>query len=189
MTFISQRNASSEDLCFDNDLALDCVLAVKARIAHECVLNNATPRDYACTFLAVVASPMLTLLMQIGDGGIVVDVGNGLEVPIVPTVGEYANMTNFITDDDAAEVLQVRLLPARVNKLAVFSDGLQRMALRMATNTPHEPFFEPFFRILAMATETDEERLSHELLQFLECAAVNDRTDDDKTLALAQWVG
>ena len=54
--------------------------------------QGAKARDYACTFLGVVASPSATLLMQIGDGGIVVDVGNGLEVPITPMIGEYANL-------------------------------------------------------------------------------------------------
>jgi hypothetical protein len=127
--------------------------------------------------------------MQIGDGGIVVDVGNGLAVPINPMAGEYANMTNFVTDENAIDVLAVAVLPARPAKVAVFSDGVQRLALNMATNTAHVPFFTPFFTVLATATAVQEDHLQAELARFLQSPAVNERTDDDKTLALAYWVG
>lgn len=48
--------------------------------------------------------------MQIGDGGVVVDFGHGLQLPLTPMVGEYANMTHFITDEDA--VSDWKLSPA-----------------------------------------------------------------------------
>ncbi len=169
--------------------AVECIQAVRDKIYVVADRNRQKARDYACTFLGVVASPVSTLLMQIGDGGIVVDVGKGLVVPITPIAGEYANMTNFITDEDAIDVLAVVTLPARANKVAVFTDGMQRLALNMATNTAHEPFFAPFFSILATAEEEQEDDLQVQLAHFLQSIAVNERTDDDKTLALAHWVG
>ena len=118
-----------------------------------------------------------------------VTVGNGLTVPISPMVGEYANMTNFVTDENAIDVLAVITLPARPDRVAVFSDGVQRLALNMATNTAHGPFFKPFFEVLSKATPEHEDQLQVELERFLQSPAVNERTDDDKTLALAHWVG
>jgi hypothetical protein len=104
-------------------------------------------------------------------------------------MGEYANMTNFVTDENAIELLAVRVLPALADRVAVFSDGIQRLALNMATNTAHTPFFTPFFTVLATATAAQEDYLQVELARFLQSPAVNERTDDDKTLALAYWVG
>jgi hypothetical protein len=62
---------------------------------------------------------------------------------------------------------------------------LQRLALNLATNTPHEPFFEPFFKVLSIVGENKEDELTAALVDFLKSERVNERTDDDKTLALA----
>lgn len=186
---VGQHYAQAVELTLDDHWALEFVQDVRSKIYAAADQHGAKARDYACTFLGVVASPLATLLMQIGDGGIVVDVGNGLEVPITPMAGEYANMTNFVTDENAVEVLAVAALPARPEKVAVFSDGIQRLALNMATNTAHAPFFAPFFKVLASATAAQEDQLQVELARFLQSPAVNERTDDDKTLALAHWVG
>lgn len=187
--FVAQHHNQSEDLILDDNWAQECVRAVRAKIFAAADQNQALARDYACTFLGVVASPFATLLMQIGDGGIVVDVGSGLEVPIRPMTGEYANMTNFVTDENIADVMEVMALPTRVDKVAVFSDGIQRLALNMTTNTAFAPFFAPFFKVLATATALQEDHLQTELARFLQSPAVNERTDDDKTLALAHWIG
>lgn len=185
--FVGQHYARTE-FALNDHWAVECIQAVRAKIYAAADQQGAKARDYACTFLGVVASPFATLLMQIGDGGIVVDVGNGLAVPITPMTGEYANMTNFVTDENAIDVLAVAVLPARPEKVAVFSDGIQRLALNMATNTAHAPFFTPFFTVLATAPAAQEDHLQAELARFLQSPAVNERTDDDKTLALAHWI-
>jgi hypothetical protein len=59
----------------------------------------------------------------------------------------------------------------------------------MATNTAHPPFFTPIFTGLATATAAQEDQIRAALAKFLGSPAVNERTDDDKTLALAHWVG
>lgn len=186
--FVGQHNAQAMEFALNDHWAVEIIQAVRAKIYAAADQHGAKARDYACTFLGVVASPFATLLMQIGDGGIVVDVGNGLEVPITPMVGEYANMTNFVTDENAIDVLAVAAVPARSEKVAVFSDGIQRLALNMAINTAHAPFFTPFFTVLATATAAQEDHLQAALARFLQSPAVNERTDDDKTLALAHWV-
>jgi hypothetical protein len=186
--FVSQEYRKAEDFCLTDQIAVECVQAVRAKIYEEADRRGSKARDYACTFLGVLACPDALLLMQIGDGGIVVDTGSGLTVPITPMVGEYVNMTKFVTDEDAIDVLSVVLLHARPEKVAVFSDGIQRLALNMSNNTAHTPFFSPFFSVLAKSTTDQEDYLQAQLENFLNSTAVNERTDDDKTLALAHWV-
>lgn len=168
-----------------DELAVECMMAVREVIYAHAESSGLTARDFACTFLGVICTTTTTLVMQIGDGGIVLDVGNGLEVPVVPMSGEYANMTHFVTDFDAINILVTKVYPAPVNRVAAFSDGLQRLALNMATNTAHEPFFAPFFKVLATVPPNQEDQLLGALVKFLGSADVNERTDDDKTLALA----
>jgi hypothetical protein len=100
-SFVIQHYAHAWETGLNDNWAVECIQAVRAKIYDAALQQGAKARDFACTFLGVVASPVSTLLMQIGDGGIVVDVGNGLTVPITPMVGEYANMTNFVTDQNA----------------------------------------------------------------------------------------
>lgn len=182
--FLAQK-CTLPDFVMNDDLAVELVLAVREIIYAKAAKKGVKARDYACTFLGVLSSSEGTLVMQIGDGGIVLDVGEGLHVPVAPMSGEYANMTHFVTDEDAVDVLVTKVFLERASKVAVFSDGIQRLALNMATNTAYEPFFAPFFRALATATPDEEDDLYSALVGFLSCSSVNERTDDDKTLALA----
>lgn len=179
------RKLQLAEFRLSDELAVECVLCVRERIYAGAESQALSARDFACTFLGVISTTFGTLVMQIGDGGVAVDVGNGLEVPIVPMSGEYANMTHFVTDEDAVNVLATKLYDAPTSRVAAFSDGIQRLALDMATNTAHEPFFAPFFKVLASATPDQEDQLQGALVRFLGSPAVNERTDDDKTLALA----
>ena len=172
----------------NDNFAVECVSAVRDRIYAQAEKVGSTARDFACTFLCVLSSSQGTLVMQIGDGGIVLDVGTGLNVPVVPMSGQYANMTHFITDEDAMDILVSKFFPGKASRVAVFTDGIQRLALNMATNTAHEPFFAPFFKALSMATSEQEDQLQNALVNFLNSESVNERTDDDKTLALAVLV-
>jgi len=171
-----------------DDLAVDCVIAVREKLYSRAEAVGARARDFACTFLAVISSEQATLVLQVGDGGIVLDVGNGLEVPVVPMSGEYANMTHFVTDENAVDVLVTKTFPGPAALAAVFSDGLQRLVLNMATNEAHKPFFEPFFRVLSEIPADKEDELNAALVRFLASPAVNERTDDDKSLVLAVQV-
>ncbi len=166
-------------------LATECILKVREKIYAVAESEGLKARDFACTFLGVLSFTLGTLLIQIGDGGIVIDIGNGLEVPITPMSGEYANMTNFVTDENAVNLMVTKTYPTIASRVAAFSDGLQRLALNMAENTAHEPFFDPFFKVLTTAKPEQEDQLNSALVRFLRSSAVNERTDDDKTLALA----
>lgn len=182
--FIAKKLKQGE-FGLSDTLATDLVAFIRERIYGKAEADGLKARDFACTFLGLLSSPMGTLVLQIGDGGVVLDVGSGLELAVVPMGGEYANMTHFVTDEDAISVLLTKAYANPALRVAAFSDGLQRLALNMVENTPHEPFFAPFFNGMSKATPEQEDQLQALLVKFLGGAAVNERTDDDKTLALA----
>ena len=179
------NDVASPEFELNDQFAAACAIAVRERICTRAEDDGLLARDYACTFLGVISTDNQTLVVQIGDGAIVLDAGNGLEVPIAPMAGEYCNMTRFITDDDAIAFLATRVYPAKALKVAAFTDGIQRLALNLAANTAHAPFFAPLFAALESAAPEHEDRLQSALAAFLGSTSVNARTDDDKTLALA----
>ena len=69
--------------------------------------------------------------------------------------------------------------------MALLTDGLQGLALRFASREAHGPFFEPMFARLRREARRGLDGLHGELARFLDSPAVNQRTDDDKTLVLA----
>jgi len=165
--------------------AHECICAVRAAIAKEAEQNNLAIRDFACTFLGLISTSTASLAFQIGDGAIVLDVGAGLIVAIPPMVGEYVNATYFVTGDDALAILQVRPYSSPVQRAAVFTDGLQALILDLSTSTPHAPFFDQQFAVVAGTRPDQEEELHQALRRFLASPGVNSKTDDDKTLVLA----
>lgn len=139
--------------------------------------------DYACTFLAVAASETEAFFAQIGDGAIVYASEQEFRLFAVPQQGEYANSTNFITDEAAADNLQFERIETRVEELALFTDGLQRLTIDFQSKRPHQPFFRSMFAPLR--AENAATNLEEKLSQFLDSPKINERTDDDKTLILA----
>jgi protein phosphatase 2C-like protein len=143
------------------------------------------PRDFACTLVAAIAGAAAAAFFQIGDGAVVIGAGESCEVVFWPDSGEYANMTFFTTDDDWTKHLQFDVRRMRVDELALMTDGLQRLALQFDTRTPHAPFFAPMFATLRKRSAGFAADLESELVAFLSSSAVNDRTDDDKSLVIA----
>ncbi len=143
-------------------------------------------REFAATALLAVASERQALFAQIGDGGIVMRRApdEPFEVATWPEAGEYVNQTFFVTDDDAAAHLVIRRV-ADVSDLIAFSDGLQSLALQLSTRTAFAPFFEPLVGVVRAAAPSANGELRESLLAYLNSGAVNGRTDDDKSLAIA----
>lgn len=111
------------------------MLREAAAVARDAVLiaaqqHGSEPRDLASTLLVVVVGPSGGGALQIGDGVIVVSDGaNGWCWVFWPQRGEYANTTHFLTDEDAAERLQIEQLVAKVTDVALMTDGLEPLAL------------------------------------------------------------
>jgi hypothetical protein len=164
------------------DDALDALRAARERVLDVAAEYEHAARDYASTLLIAVAAPDGGVAVQIGDGAIVVDDGE-LRAATWPAQGEYANSTHFLVEDDALDHVQCAELGA-VRRLALFSDGLQALALHYESRAAHEPFFAPFFSYLESSAKEDAE-IEAELRAYLESGSVNARTDDDKSLVLA----
>jgi len=170
---------------FGRALAEEWVTEIRQAIAAEAAGKKRAVSDYACTVSCALVSPGQSLFFQIGDGAIVVSRRDVFGVVFWPRPTPYANMTHFITDKDALDHLDVQVTAAPVYEVALLTDGLFRLALSCDRQVPHIPFFEPIFREIGRQGPRKCKTLSRQLGSFLDRAAVNERTDDDKTLVLA----
>jgi hypothetical protein len=145
-------------------------------------------KEFSCTFLGAILGASSSVFMQIGDGAIVVscpEEPDEYDWVMWPEESEFANMTYFVTGDDAEDHLQTAFVAGRVDEVALFTDGLQRLALHMATKSAHSPFFRHFFAALRSQPPGYSSELSEGLCAFLGSKQVLERTDDDKSLLLA----
>jgi serine/threonine protein phosphatase PrpC len=144
---------------------------------------NLRTREVACTALLAILGPASAAFAQLGDGAIVVGQGQDHRVVFWPEPAEYANATDFLTDDQFAALIRFETAPESIVEVAAFTDGLQRLALDFSARTAHPAFFRPLFNELRAVGEP--ESLMEPFRKFLDSDRVNERTDDDKTLVLA----
>ena len=169
------------------ETALEWLESIRNDISTQAAAAGVTPRDLACTLIAAVISPKAAAFMQIGDGGAVASTDSGeLQVVFWPEQGEFANTTFFLTAADAANRLRIEIINESIAEVALFTDGLQHLALRYDSKSVHGPFFRPFFARLR--ADEDWQELSQPLRGFLSSEGVTKRTDDDCTLVLAARV-
>jgi hypothetical protein len=163
----------------------DAFLAARDSLWNEAEARGVDPSALATTLVAVVATPERIVAAQVGDGAVVVrDPGGSiLALDTVVCRGEYLNETVFLTSPGALDLLPKTVREAPVSHLALLTDGLQLLALRLPVGSPHPPFFEPLFRFVEQ--EPDPERASERLRAFLAGPRIGARTDDDVTLLLA----
>ncbi|MGH9752341.1 MAG: PP2C family serine/threonine-protein phosphatase [Blastocatellia bacterium] len=150
--------------------------------------EGARIQDFACTLLAAVVWPDRAVYFQIGDGAIVEsrrDEPDRYTVVCWPQQGEYANTTNFLTDADAADKVFRDLRSGAIDEVAIFTDGMQRLALDYRARSAHAPFFAPLFAWLRPRLGGYSQELSDSLAVYLNSEKINSRTDDDKILILA----
>ncbi len=157
--------------------------------ARESLLQLADDEDaplqlFATTLTCVVATDGWLAVGRLGDGAIVAQMMDGSSwASGRPRRGEYANETYFLTMPEAVDAVEVQTAPQAARTIAVTTDGLLRLALKLPDYEPHTPFFQP---LLAFAAEaTDEQQANAQLADFLASERVCARTDDDKTLVLA----
>jgi Protein phosphatase 2C len=141
------------------------------------------PREVACTSLLAIIGPDSAAFAQIGDGAIVVGDGQSHRTVFWPEPAEYANATDFLTDDRFADFIRFETSTDSIVEVAAFTDGLQRLALDFAARTAYPAFFSQLFNELRNAI--DPQVLAGPFRDFLDSQRVNERTDDDKTLVLA----
>jgi hypothetical protein len=163
---------------------LAAALAARTAVEAEADLREIEVRELASTLILAAAYPSGIAVAQIGDGAAVVrDLGGELSAITIPQNGEYLNETIFLTSPSAVETAQVVVWRGQPAQFALFSDGLQTIALSAKESAPYAPFFEPLFRFANGVT--DQSRAELELAEFLKSPRFEQRTDDDLTLVLA----
>lgn len=176
------RECPSVDGVSDSTVSGWFALARRA-VALEACVQNVAVRDMACTLSLAVIGPDSAVLAQIGDGAIVIPQGDGYHVPLWPATGEYLNTTYFLTDSDYGEHVRVARHAARVDELALITDGLELLALKLATHSVNTAFFRPLLASLRRTPCVCRYRQA--MAGWLDSSQINARTDDDKTLVLA----
>jgi hypothetical protein len=141
-------------------------------------------RELATTLTCVVATAEWVATAQIGDGLVVTQSAAGeLQTVLPPQRGEHANEATFLTAAEAMAHLDITVRPSPVRAIAVSTDGLLRLALRLPAHEPYAAFFTPLFAFAAGAAQ--DAAASQQLGAWLASERVSTRTDDDKTLVLA----
>ena len=93
--------------------------------------------------------------------------------------------TYFVTDDPEPN-LHFISIDGEFSEVAVFSDGIERLALDFLNKSAFDGFFDPMFAPLAKLAPGRDRRLSASLRQYLDSPRITERTDDDKSLVLAR---
>ncbi|OIP71253.1 MAG: hypothetical protein AUK48_12695 [Oscillatoriales cyanobacterium CG2_30_44_21] len=159
----------------------DALVAIQA----EAESRQVNMRELSTTLLIVVATPDLVAAIQVGDGAIVVanQKGTAITLTTSPPIEESLDLATFLTSPNGIDSAQICLWEGKPAQLAMFSDGLQMLALQMPQGVAHAPFFAPLFKFIAESKDLDAAH--QELTGFLRSPRVCDRTDDDLTLLLA----
>ncbi len=169
-------------------LLVDAFAVARGAVEREAAELGASPGDLATTLILVVGTRQLVAVAQVGDGAaIVCDDAGEVGALTVPQNGEYLNETEFLVAPQALESIQWAVRRGEPAHVAVLSDGLEMLALKMPDGVPHQPFFDPLFRF--MADVGGEQEANRQLQEFLGSTRIRERTDDDVTLLLASVRG
>lgn len=158
-------------------------------IDHTTVISaslDKTPRDFASTLIFLASNGKETFVAQIGDScAVFKEQDTDIWIcPVWPTKGQYASTTCFVTD----RVVQLYFAEHKnnISRVALFSDGLEKLILDQRNRIASPGFLDPITNPLSNNLEGLNRKLSEEVKFFLGSERVLERTDDDKTIILAQ---
>ena len=148
--------------------------------------------ELATTLLGCITRGEETVVVQIGDGAIVL--GQPWRVALHPQRGEYVNTTSFLTQDDWREQIEIGVIDEPVGTIVLVTDGVEELVVSPARLEPKAEFFEILSDGLRASHEDAGERreargVSEWLSGFLDSAAVRSRTDDDTSIVAIQLTG
>ena len=118
----------------------------------EAAVREVASRDLACTLIAVVATPELIAVAQIGDGAAVAgdSAGNAI-ASTIPPCGEYINETIFLISPNAVETAQFQVHRGKNGALGcVFRRAANASSQNPRRNTPTVHFLRLCFDFLAI---------------------------------------
>ena len=171
------------------DVVLGWIDDIRERVVVAAQNRGVRPRDMAATIVAAIVGEEQAAIVHVGDGSIALRAKNSSEwiIPSWPSHGEYASTTYFVTDDPQPAA-QFTMLLGQFTAVAAFTDGLERLALDFANKSPYAPFFDSKFQHIIGPPAGRDRRLSIWLRRYLASAPILERTDDDKSLILAQRI-
>ena len=168
-------------------LARYAIKQAKIAVERYGLRHDVPPRELACTLVVAFASDDLFTAAQVGDGAVIAfNIGSGEAKTLCAAhTGEHANETTFITSSSRPhEIASVGCASGYdYDSLALITDGLQNLALKMPEREAFLGFWNPMLQDLA---HTDEpEAVPERLLAFISGERVQSRTSDDVTIAIA----
>jgi hypothetical protein len=184
------KETDSETL-LTRPFAEDVLAGLRGELLELAEQGSLKIREFACTMLVAIVQNERAAFWQIGDGAMCFRVSgeDHYNYAFWPEKGDFANVTFFVTDDHAADHLEFDAPECQIIELAVFSDGLERLALDFVNGEVHAAFFRGLLPYLNTVSPGPSPELSSQLDAFLSSERVNARTDDDKTLVLASRLG
>ena len=177
--------ASCEHLA--ESLARDAIRQAKAEVEDHGRQQDILSRELASTLIVAFACDSLVTAAQVGDGAVIAfNIDSGAATTLCEAhSGEYANETTFITScPEPHEIAYVgHASGCDYDALALITDGLQNLALKMPEREAFMGFWSPMLDDLA---HTDQPEAVRERLQeFIGDERVQSRTTDDVTIAIA----
>jgi protein phosphatase 2C-like protein len=168
------------------DLLSHCCHAARHDVVSQAMVLEVAPIELATTLLVAVVTPDRLAVAQIGDGAVVARLADENYISVTRPRNqdqEFINETTFLTSPSYMEKVQFEVQSVAVTGLALFTDGLQMLALKMPQGSPHVAFFAPLLHLLASSPAPD--RAVDQLRGFLQSPRITQRADDDLTLVLA----
>ncbi len=168
-------------------LVRNAIKQAKNEVVRYAQQQGIPPQELASTLIVAVASGQLLTAAQVGDGAAVAfDLDGGAAKTLCAAhTGEYANETTFITSRTRPhKIADVgHASGSDYDTLALITDGLQNLALKMPEREAFRGFWNPMLNDLAHTDEPDA--VSERLHSFISSERVQSRTSDDVTIAIA----
>ncbi len=180
--FCAKGKTSGDDKGIRSSLN-DALKEAQKAVRAEATARQVEVRQLATTLILVVATPELVGAAQVGDGiAVIKDFDGNIIGVTTPEGGEHVNETTFLNARGDLKHAQIALWRGSPTHVAIMSDGLQRLALKMPSGEPHSPFFTPLFNFVSNTPESAQAQ--EQLEQFMGSPRVTDNTTDDMTLVL-----
>ena len=180
--FCAKGNASGDDKAIRDSLN-DALKEAQNAVKSEASARQVDVSQLATTLILVVATSEFVGAAQVGDGIAVVQGADGNIMGVTsPEGGEHVNETTFLNSHRNLKRAQLNVWRGIPTHVAILSDGLQRLALKMPSGVPHSPFFAPLFTFVSNTPDSTQAQV--QLEQFLNAPRITDNTTDDLTLVL-----
>ena len=185
---VNKRPASAILEHLATSLVREAIKRAKNAVVRYGKANRIQPRELATTLIVAVASERLLTAGQVGDGAVIaIDTDHGAAKTLCAShTGEYANdETTFITSRARPHLVASvdRASGPDYNALALTTDGLQNLALKMPEREAFMGFWNPMLNDLTQSDDT--EAVSVRIHAFISGERVQSRTTDDVTVSIA----